>query len=65
MAPIILEVCKEFEIPYRVKGGYWEALGGHIGLLHYLASGEAAFGHPAREDHDEDVSHDRPILSTK
>ena len=65
MAPIILEVCKEFGVTYRVKGGYWEALGGHIGLLHYLASGEAAFGHPAREDEEEDGRDSRPILAVK
>lgn len=50
MAPIVRQVCKEYGIKYIVRENLWEAIGGHIGLLHFLASGEAAFGHQM-DDH--------------
>jgi hypothetical protein len=42
---MIVATCAEHNIPYRVCGSLWEAIGGHIGLLKWLGSGEAAFGH--------------------
>jgi hypothetical protein len=45
MAPIVRNVCAEYGIKYIIRDNLWTAIGGHIGLLHFLASGEAAFGH--------------------
>jgi hypothetical protein len=45
MAPIVREVCADYGIKYIVRKNLWTAIGGHIGLLRFLSSGEAAFGH--------------------
>lgn len=45
IAPIVVRTCSEFGVEYKVRQNFWDALGGHIGLLKYLGSGEAAYGH--------------------
>lgn len=49
LGPIIREVCREYNVRYIVRDSFWEALGGHIGLLKWLGSGEPAFGHAPHE----------------
>jgi hypothetical protein len=54
IVPIIKQTCKEFGVKYIIKKNIWEAMGGHIGLLKYLGSGEAALGSmPHRHEHEE------------
>jgi fatty acid desaturase len=37
IAPIILDSCNKFNIPYRVLPGFKEALGSHVGHLRNLS----------------------------
>jgi len=52
IAPIVKQTCEEFGVKYLVKDGFMEAFGGHYGLLKFLGSGEAAYGHQPHHHHE-------------
>lgn len=42
LAPIVMQTCKEYGIPYRLESGFWAAWGQHLAYLKRLgAQGKA------------------------
>ncbi len=46
ISPIVEEVCAEFNVPYRINGGFWESVGSHYRWLKRMGQAPAVAAQP-------------------